>query len=160
MADFMSSYKHLEKLCGDILQDDRRISAYIDEMTKIASGSSAVHGWNEDLKKLKHYRWVRNQIVHDPDYEEEDLCGPNDVLWLENFYSRIRNPDRPLALYYHLTKKGGEDNRKKQESVRTNTYDTYNRQPMPRREPEHSSGGMILVVCVIIIVACVLFLGK
>ena len=32
MADFMSSYKHLEKLCGDILQDDRRISAYIDEM--------------------------------------------------------------------------------------------------------------------------------
>ena len=40
------------------------------------------------------------------------------------------------------------------------TYDTYNRQPMPRREPEHSSGGMILVVCVIIIVACVLFLGK
>ena len=75
MADFMSSYKHLEKMCGDILQDDRRISAYIDEMTKIASGSSAVHGWNEDLKKLKHYRWVRNQIVHDPDYEEEDYVG-------------------------------------------------------------------------------------
>ena len=92
--------------------------------------------------------------------QEEDLCGPNDVLWLENFYSRIMNQTDPLALYYHLTKKGGEDNRKKQESVRTNTYDTYNRQPMPRREPEHSSGGMILVVCVIIIVACVLFLGK
>ena len=117
MADFMSSYKHLEKLCGDILQDDRRISAYIDEMTKIASGSSAVHGWNEDLKKLKHYRWVRNQIVHDPDYEEEDLCGPNDVLWLENFYSRIMNQTDPLALYYHLTKRVGEHIRKKQESV-------------------------------------------
>lgn len=29
---FIESYKHLEKLCGEVLNDDRRISAYIDEM--------------------------------------------------------------------------------------------------------------------------------
>ena len=32
--EFMNAYKHLEKLCGDILNDERRISAYIDEMAK------------------------------------------------------------------------------------------------------------------------------
>ncbi len=29
---FIESYKHLEKICGEVLNDDRRISAYIDEM--------------------------------------------------------------------------------------------------------------------------------
>ncbi|MFR3416709.1 MAG: DUF6548 family protein [Christensenellales bacterium] len=29
----MNSYKHLEKLCGEIMRDERRVSAYIDEMT-------------------------------------------------------------------------------------------------------------------------------
>ena len=27
---FIESYKRLEKLCGDLLNDDRRVSAYID----------------------------------------------------------------------------------------------------------------------------------
>ena len=25
---FIDSYKHLEKLCGEVLNDDRRVSAY------------------------------------------------------------------------------------------------------------------------------------
>ena len=29
---FIDSYKHLEKLCGEILNDERKVSAYIDEM--------------------------------------------------------------------------------------------------------------------------------
>ena len=29
---FIESYKHLEKLCSEVMRDDRRISAYIDEM--------------------------------------------------------------------------------------------------------------------------------
>ena len=72
---FIDSYKHLEKLCGDMLNDDRRVSAYIDEMLDTPRGAYLVTGWNEDLKMLKHYRWVRNRIVHD--YENVDLS----VLW-------------------------------------------------------------------------------
>ena len=75
----MNAYKHLEKLCGDILNDERRISAYIDEMAKISDGSTKVHNWDNDLKKLKHYRWIRNQIVHEPDCQEENICHPDDV---------------------------------------------------------------------------------
>lgn len=101
---FIDSYKRLEKLCGEVLNDDRRISAYIDEMLNIPSASSFVEGWNDDLKQLKHYRWIRNQIVHDPECHEESMFESNDVLWLDNFYSRIINQTDPLALYEKAVK--------------------------------------------------------
>lgn len=97
--EFMNAYKHLEKLCGDLLNDERRISAYIDEMAKISDGTSKVYNWDNDLKKLKHYRWIRNQIVHEPDCQEENMYHPDDVAWLNNFYSRIMNQTDPLTLY-------------------------------------------------------------
>ena len=39
---FIESYKHLEKLCGEVLNDDRRISAYIDKMINTPRGSYPV----------------------------------------------------------------------------------------------------------------------
>ena len=100
---FMRAYKHLEKLCGDVMGDQRRISAYIEEMETMWMGSRYVPGWTADLKKLKHYRWVRNQIVHNPDCEEEHLCEPGDEEWLENFYDRIMEQTDPLTLYRRAT---------------------------------------------------------
>lgn len=97
---FIDSYKRLKKLCGEILNDERKVSAYIDEMKNTPRGSYLVTGWDADLKKLKHYRWVRNQIVHEPGCTEENMCRPEDALWLDNFYSRIMNQSDPLALYY------------------------------------------------------------
>ena len=88
---FIESYKHLEKLCGEVLNDDRRISAYIDEMINTPRGSYLVRGWDDDLKQLKHYRWVRNQIAHEPDCTEQNMCEPSDTVWLDDFYSRIMN---------------------------------------------------------------------
>lgn len=60
---FIDSYKHLEKLCGDMLQTQHGVSAYIAEMESTPNGSYRVQGWVEDLKCLKHYRWVRNQML-------------------------------------------------------------------------------------------------
>ena len=96
---FLDSYKRLERLCRDVMDDDRRVSAYIDEMVRLSDGSRRVSGWDRDLKQLKHYRWVRNQIVHDPDCSEENMCGPEDVRWIEDFHARIMNQTDPLALY-------------------------------------------------------------
>lgn len=95
----MNSYKHLEKLCGEIMRDERRVSAYIDEMTCHPFGSSLVAGWNNDLKKLKHYRHIRNLIAHEPDCSEDSLCVPSDAVWIENFCTRILNLSDPLSLY-------------------------------------------------------------
>ena len=100
---FISSYKHLEKLCGEVFNDERRISAYIDEMQSTPNGAFYVHSWDEDLKTLKHYRWVRNQIAHEPDCDEQNMCDPSDALWLDDFYSRIMNQTDPLALYRKAT---------------------------------------------------------
>ena len=63
---FHESYKRLEKLCGEVLNDNRRISAYIDLMSHIPRGPIFVIGWNNDLKQLKHYRWIRTLIDHEP----------------------------------------------------------------------------------------------
>lgn len=41
---FMNSYKHLEKLCGEIMRDERRVSAYIDEMTCTPFGPPLLQG--------------------------------------------------------------------------------------------------------------------
>lgn len=101
---FVESYKHLEKLCGDLLNDDRRVSAYIDEMIRTQSGARYVRGWDSDLKRLKHLRWVRNRIVHDLGCTEENMCEPGDTQWLDDFYDRIMNQTDPLALYYKATK--------------------------------------------------------
>lgn len=96
---FMRSYKHLEKLCGEVLNDQRCISAYIDEMENTPSGAFYVSCWNDDLKRLKHYRWARNQISHNPDCDETNMCGPGDTLWLDQFHARIMNQTDPLTLY-------------------------------------------------------------
>lgn len=71
---FIDSYKRLEQLCNDMFNDKHGISIYIDKMINTSNGCYYVDSWNEDLKQLKHYRWVRNKIVHEPDYTEEDLC--------------------------------------------------------------------------------------
>lgn len=80
---FIDSYKHLEKLCGDMLQTQHGVSAYIAEMESTPNGSYWVQGWVQDLKCLKHYRWVRNQIVHDPNSSEENMCCLSDAQWIQ-----------------------------------------------------------------------------
>jgi hypothetical protein len=62
-----------------------------------------VPDWAHDLKQLKHYRWVRNQIVHEPDCTEEELCTPADTQWLDVFYDRILRRKDPLAVYRERT---------------------------------------------------------
>ena len=96
---FIDSYKHLEKLCDEICHDDRRVSAYIDEMLNTPRGSYLINGWDDDLKHLKRYRWIRNKIVHEPDCTEQNMSEPHDAAWLDDFYSRILNQTDPLSLY-------------------------------------------------------------
>ena len=76
---FIESYKHLEKLCGEVLNDDRRISAYIDEMINTPRGSYLVKGWDDDLKQLKHYRWVRTKS-HMNLIAPSEICANQAIL--------------------------------------------------------------------------------
>ena len=100
---FIYSYKRLEKLCGDIYGTNHGISAYIEEMTELSSSALRISGWDDDLKQLKHYRWIRNQIVHEPDCDEDNMCDSTDVAWIDYFYDRIMKQTDPLSLYYNVT---------------------------------------------------------
>ena len=157
---FIESYKHLEKLCGEVLNDNRRISAYIYEMENTPRDSYLVRGWDYDLKQLKHYRWVRNQIAHEPDCTEQNMCDESDAVWLDNFYSRIMNQTDPLALYYKATKL-----RPAQKSTQTHmpetTTHTYSQPTANHKKASPNTAGCMkfLVGVLIIVVAIVLISG-
>ncbi len=102
---FMYNYKRLEQLCNDLLNDDRGVSAYIDRMSDNPGGTRFVKGWRDDLKQLKHYRWIRNQIAHEPICSEAEMCDSDDIEWIVNFYNRIINQNDPLASYRQATAK-------------------------------------------------------
>ena len=99
---FMSAYKHLDMICRDM--NGRGVSGYIDDMEANQRGSYTVQGWDSDYRQLKHYRWVRNQIAHEMNAEEDNMCTLEDTQWLENFYRRIMNCSDPLAHYAAMQK--------------------------------------------------------
>ncbi len=96
---FMDSYKHLDKICREIFNETKGVTAYINEMLNISDGKCYVSCWEDDLKNLKYYRFIRNRITHDVACTEDNMCSLEDVAWLDNFYSRIMNQSDPLSLY-------------------------------------------------------------
>ncbi len=160
---FIESYKHLEKICGEIMDDERRLSAYIDEMLKKPDGSFYVRGWDDDLKRLKHYRWIRNQISHEPGCTEQNMCQPGDSLWLDDFYERIMNQADPLARYYQATNPQitqqtcTKQNQSKIYNPSINN--TYNKSYQNNRKVLHRPVGCISVVSgVLFIVVTIIFI--
>lgn len=150
---FMTSYKKLEQLCRDITGEERPVSAYIEEMKNTTLGSRYVPGWDDDLKKLKHYRWVRNQIVHETGKTEENMCTSVDVAWLEQFYSRILNRDDPLARYYLVMKqRAAKKAAPPKDSYELKVNDWYK----AKDNNDNQSRTMLLFVAVIIVLVCLL----
>ena len=96
---FIDSYKRLEKLCNDIYGDIHGVKAYIEDMRNTPMGQWYVRGWNDDLSRLKRYKWIRNQIWHEVDCTEDNMCKPGDAQWLDNFRCRILSGTDPLSLY-------------------------------------------------------------
>ncbi len=155
---FLSSYKNLEKLCGELMNDDRRISAYIEEMQNTPSAASFIPCWNDDLKQLKHYRWIRNKIVHEPDCTEENMTTPQDAIWLDNFYNRILKQTDPLALYTKTV----QSYQKQPVVTQTHTYTaspsrTHYQQPYHRQRRNPFIVFYYLFLIIIVLILLLLF---
>ena len=96
---FLETYKLLDKLCRDIYQGDKGVTAYIDDMKATPQHESrAIVGWHADLCKLIALRHLRNQLTHECGTLEQDMCSESDIDWLNDFYDRILHQTDPLAL--------------------------------------------------------------
>ncbi len=151
---FVDSYKNIEKLCSEMYSDNHGLSTYIDEMAGKPNGSYYVPGWDEDLKQLKHYRWVRNQIVHEPGCTEENMCVPEDVRWLNNFYARIMSVSDPLALY-RKARSPQTTSKPKQTYVPQPTGYTYTQ---PKKVSSKSAGCLTYLIGALLGVAVIAFI--
>ena len=150
---FIDAYKRLEKLCGEVLDDDRKVSAYIDEMLNTPRGAYYVSGWDKDLKQLKHYRWIRNRIVHDPGCSEENMCSDDDIQWLVDFYSRIMDRTDPLALY----RKAMQPQQKRiKKSVDSHYYRRRHHRYYHRSDGQVGCLVLLLLIVIIVFVAVAL----
>ena len=149
---FIESYKHLDKICGEMFETQYGVSAYIEEMINTPRCSYLVKGWDDDLKQLKHYRWVRNQIVHELDCYEETMCEAGDDEWLDDFYDRIMNQSDPLAMYRKATRPQPVA-KPKQSYQSPQPQHTYSKQPS---QPKHKSKKVVRWIVFSIIVAIVL----
>jgi len=149
---FIDAYKKLEKLCSEIYNDNHGVSSYIDEMINTPIGSRYVAGWDEDLKRLKHYRWVRNQIVHEPGCTEADMCEPDDAEWINNFHSRIMTASDPLAQYRKARTPKPTPRTQQTYSSEPRNY-TYSQRS---NVPQNSAGCLTFIVGILLIVAAVI----
>jgi len=90
---FFDEYKAVDKLCGLFLDSDRGVSDYIKEMERLQDqGRKLIPNWDGKYKKLKHLRWVRNQIAHDEAAEIYD----NDLIELQHFHKQLLHAKDPV----------------------------------------------------------------
>ena len=95
---FLEVYKNLDELCKQILSSDIGVSKYIQDMEKEIHGSFYVTDWEKDYNKLKHIRWIRNQLVHDTNSFENNIVTTDDIEWSKEFQTRIIKCTDPFSL--------------------------------------------------------------
>lgn len=164
---FMEAYKRLDNLCKDLFSSDVGITEYIKSMERCSHYTLYIDNWRNDYFALKHYRYIRNKIVHENDVTEDELCTADDVIWINNFYQRILNQTDPLALYrkaaVNFSQKSNKSagiGRSKAADIRQNSARYSSQSPKKgRKKSGYNLGALIAAaIIVVIIVAAVCLL--
>lgn len=90
--EFFEIYKRIDNFCRDALGGKRGVSDYIEEMERCGLYLDGAYD------KLKHYRWVRNQLAHENGAMDEKICSAADVEWLNGFYNELLSVADPLSI--------------------------------------------------------------
>lgn len=146
ILNFLEVYKNLDELCKQIFSSDIGVSKYIEEMDKELQGSFYVADWEKDYKKLKHMRWVRNQLVHDINSFQENIVTIDDIDWLKQFQGRIIKCTDPFSL---LNQSRNQDNRVGE------IYEDLSK--MNNKNNKNNSALLIVVILLIILLIIPLF---
>lgn len=97
--EFQEEYKRLDRLCKDCLSSGEGVSEYIRQMDSTPLHNHRfIDNWDRDYKKLKHVRWIRNQLAHEVGTLRSDICTKDDLGWVQSFYDKILNGSDPLTV--------------------------------------------------------------
>ena len=107
ILDFLEAYKNLDELCKQILSSDVGISKYIENMEEEIQGFDYVKDWEKDYKKLKHMRFIRNQLVHEPNSFNNNLVILDDIEWIKDFQLRIIKCTDPFSMLNQMCNQEG-----------------------------------------------------
>lgn len=170
--NFMDLYKRVDRFIKDAYHSSEGVSEYIRIMeSKDSKGRRYVSGWNSDYDSLKHLRWIRNQLAHEVDYDE-DICSEEEYEWLEEFHSRLFSSNDPLgklhkaenAMELEQKKKREIANRqKKAESSNDNIEikNSDNKNIQNKSKANHTvailAGCFIIFVLIIVVILLIFF---
>lgn len=99
-VDFLEEYKHLDNLLKDSLQTSEGVSEYIRIME-----SERLDYKNKDFyQKIKHLRWIRNQLAHNPETMRQDMCDQDDIDDIKSIYNSIMKMEDPKSLQHKKEK--------------------------------------------------------
>lgn len=162
---FFEEYKRTDALCRELLAAERGVSEYIEQMQAAeAEGKQRVPGWQDDFYALKHLRWLRNQIAHEPGGAD---CSDADLAQLRSFHQRVLAREDPLALLRQARQtRGPRQPRTSQRAAKSVTAQTAGRAgnaPPPRRgsakraRGKRQGPGLRVILCAVVL--ALLFLG-
>lgn len=149
---YIEAYKQLDKLCMEVFRADKGVTSYIDAMEETRGGAWKVPNWNNDLQKLKSYRHIRNNYVHEVGSTYSDICTEEDILWLDTFYNAIMQSSDPLAVY---RKKTEEEKMKARKPVTPPPVESVPKEP----EKKSSSAGYIIFIIITLLLICGSIIG-
>ena len=98
---FFDEYTKLDELCRQMFNSSKGITQYIESMESTSPAKARnIPDWESDLKMLKQYRHIRNNLAHTPGEFHRDICVQYDITWIQFFYDRIVKRKDPLALLF------------------------------------------------------------
>ena len=157
IMEFLETYQQLDELCRQILSSDRGISEYIDEMDYESQGYR-IAGWENDYKRLKKMRWIRNRLVHEVNSFDDNLANAEDIEWLNTFYCRIMECTDPFSLLHQAENRNSI---KRKQEMRPEIPFSTDTKTTDRNVDLHNKemilARLILAVIILIIILCFIF---
>lgn len=155
--DFLEEYKRLDNLCRDIYCSNEGVKNYINDMESVQIYESrSIPGWENDLKRLKALKSVRNRLAHETGTLNADICGQNDVEWLKNFYNRIFRQDDPLSRLN--TNRRLLDEKRQQAARRNHAVPQAGQAANATAPPDRPRSALSVNGCMIVFVLAALFI--
>ena len=149
-VEFLNEYLPVEKICNEIYGENG-VTAYINDMQyRTDYEKRLVYNWDAEFKKLKHLRWLRNQIVH-PNNSYE--VTQQDLIDIRIFHNKLLKQQDPLAL---LRKEIAKAN-KEQRELKLQLKNSQKKTQQPSYDNKENDNSEIIILSLVAVAIVVIF---